>query len=84
MKPVLKVAIVGDGYRLAFLLASAAVAPRGPDRRSGALASDGMAVFDDLVLYVAVFGTVALGPSGTVFSFSGRRRERWSKTARAA
>ena len=70
MKPVLKVAIVAGGYLLAFLMASAAVALHAAlTRESGAQASGGMSAFGDLVLFVAVFGAVALVPTNAAFFF---------------
>jgi hypothetical protein len=70
MKPVLKVAIVVGGYLLAFLMACAAVALHSAfTAESGSQASGGMSAFGDLVLFVAVFGVVALVPTGAAFSF---------------
>jgi hypothetical protein len=70
MKPLLKVAIVAGGYLLAFLMASAAVALHAAlTSESGAQASGGMSAFGDLVLFVAIFGTVALVPTGAAFFF---------------
>ena len=70
MKPVLKVAIVAGGYLLAFLMASTAVALHAAlTHESGAQASGGMSAFGDLVLFVAVFGAVALVPTGAAFFF---------------
>ena len=70
MKPVLKVAIVVCDYLLAFLMASAAVALHAVlTSESGARDSGGMSAFGDLVLFVAVFGAVALVPTGAAFFF---------------
>ena len=70
MKPLLKVAIVAGGYLLAILLACAAVALHmALTSDSGAQASGGMAAFGDLVLFIAVFGAVALVPTGAAFFF---------------
>src|SRR5205085_911299 len=70
MKPILKVAIVAGGYLLAFLMASAAVALHAAlTRESGAQASGGMSAFGDLVLFVAVFGAVALVPTSAAAFF---------------
>ena len=70
MKPILKVAIVAGGYLLAFLMASAAVALHAAlTSESGARDSGGMSAFGDLVLFVAVFGAVALVPTGAAFFF---------------
>ena len=78
MKPVLKIAIVAGGYLLAFLIASLAVALHAAlTRESGAQASGGMSAFGDLVLFVAVFGAVALVPTGAAVFFL------WSKEKNA-
>jgi hypothetical protein len=77
MKPVLKVAIVAGGYLFAFLMASAAVALHAAlTGESGAQASGGMSAFGDLVLFVAVFGTVALVPTsaGCFFLLSKKKK----------
>jgi hypothetical protein len=65
MKSSLKVTAVAGGYVAAFLVASAAVAIRmastsGPD----AQAASGMYAFGDSVVFVAVFGALALVPTG--------------------
>jgi hypothetical protein len=70
MKPLFKVAIVAGGYLLAFLVGCAAVALHSAlTSESGAKASDGMSAFGDLVLFVAVFGAVALVPTGVALFF---------------
>jgi hypothetical protein len=70
MKPVLKVAIIAGGYLLALLMASAAVALHAAlTSESGAQTSGGMSAFGDVVLFVAVFGAVALVPTGAAFFF---------------
>jgi hypothetical protein len=70
MRPVFKVAIVAGGYLLAFLVAFAAVALHAAiTGESGAQASGGMSAFGDLVLFVAVFGAVALVPTGAGLFF---------------
>jgi hypothetical protein len=70
MKPVHKVAIVAGGYLVAFVLASTAVALHAAlASESGERASDGMSAFGDLVLFVAVFGGVALVPTGAAIFF---------------
>ena len=67
------------GYIVAFLVASAAVAVRlastsGPD----AQASSGMYAFGDAVLFVAVFGVVALVPTAAVLFFLRPYRRFWA------
>lgn len=70
MKPILKVAIVAGGYLLAFIMAFAAVALHAAlAGEAGAQASGGMSAFGDLVLFVAVFGAVALVPTGAGLYF---------------
>ena len=70
MKPLFKVTIIAGGYLLAFFMASAAVALHAAlTSESGAQASGGMSAFGDLVLFVAVFGAVALVPTGAAFFF---------------
>jgi hypothetical protein len=70
MKPVVKVAIVGCGYLLAFLIAWAAVALNAAlTSGSDADASGGMQAFGDLLLFVTVFGVVALLPTGAALFF---------------
>jgi hypothetical protein len=78
MKPILKVAVVAVGYIAAFLVASAAVGIRlantsGPD----AQASSGMYAAGDSLLFVAVFGVVALVPTGAALFFLRPYRHFW-------
>ena len=70
MDGIVKVGAVLAGYVVAALVASAAVAVRlantsGPD----AQASAGMYAFGDLLVFVAVFGIVALLPTGMALFF---------------
>ena len=70
MKRISKVALVVGGYLAAFLAASAAVVlhvatTSGPD----AQASSGMYAFGDALLFVAVFGGLALVPTGAALVF---------------
>jgi hypothetical protein len=70
MKPILKVVIVVGGYLLAFLMAWASVAIH--TKLAGdanADASAGMSAFGDFILFIAVFGVVALLPSGAALFF---------------
>jgi hypothetical protein len=82
LKPFLKVAVVAGGYIAAFLVASAVVAIRvastsGPD----AQASSGMYAFGDAILFVAVFGVVALAPTGAALFFLRPYRRFWTVLA---
>lgn len=81
-KPPLKVGAVAAGYVAAFLVASAAVAIRlantsGPDTQ----AASGMYAFGDLIVFVAVFGIVALLPTGAALFFLRPYRRFWTVLA---
>lgn len=74
-----KIAVVAGGYIAAFLVAATAVAIRiantsGPD----AQASSGMYAFGDALLFVAVFGVSALGPTGAALFFLRPYRRFWT------
>jgi hypothetical protein len=78
-KPFLKVAVVAGGYVAAFLVASAVVAIRvastsGPD----AQAASGMFAFGETLLFGAVFGVAALGPTGAALVFLRPYRRFWT------
>ncbi len=78
MKSSLKVTVVAGGYVAAFLAASAAVAIRmattsGPE----AQAAGGMYAFGDSIVFVAVFGLLALLPTGAVLYFLRPYRRFW-------
>ena len=78
MTPALRVGLVAAGYGAAFLIASAVVAIRvantsGPD----AQASSGMYAFGDFALFVAVFGLLALAPTGAALYFLRPYRRLW-------
>jgi hypothetical protein len=78
MKGLVKLAVVAGGLILAFLVASVAVAIRvastsGPD----AQASSGMYAEGDSLLFVAVFGVVALVPTGAALVFLRPYRRFW-------
>jgi hypothetical protein len=78
MKSSIKVTVIAGGYVAAFLMASAAVAIRmastwGPD----AQAASGMYAFGDSVLFVAVFGVLALVPTGGALYFLRPYRRFW-------
>jgi hypothetical protein len=64
MKSSLKVTVVAGGYVAAFLAASAAVAIRMAASSGDPQASGGMFAFGDSVFFVAVFGVLALVPTG--------------------
>jgi len=79
MKPLFKVGVVAIGYVAAILIASAAVAIRmaftsGPD----AQASSGMYAFGDALLFVFVFGIIALVPSAAALFFLRPYRHFWA------
>jgi hypothetical protein len=85
MTPFLRFGIVAAGYVAAFLVASAAVAVRlattsGPE----ASASSGMRAFGDSVLFVAVFGVLALVPTALALRFLRNCRPFWVGFAAAA
>jgi len=78
----LKIVAVAGGYVAAFLVASGVVAVRvaytsGPD----AQASSGVYAFGDAVLFAAVFGVVALVPTGAALFFLRPYRRFWSGLA---
>ena len=82
MTPRQKGGLVAAGYLAAFLVASAAVAVRlatttGPD----AQAASGMYAFGDALLFVAVFGGLALVPTGAALFFVRRHRPFWTGLA---
>jgi hypothetical protein len=64
MKSSLKVTVVAGGYVAAFLAASAVVAIHMATTRGDPQAAGGMFAFGDSVLFVAVFGGLALVPTG--------------------
>ncbi|HXJ35285.1 MAG TPA: hypothetical protein VMS22_14730 [Candidatus Eisenbacteria bacterium] len=79
MRSLLKIAAVAAGYVAAFLMASTAVAVRqaatsGPD----AQAASGMYAAGDAMLFVAVFGLVALVPTGGALFFLRPYRLFWT------
>jgi hypothetical protein len=79
---LVKVGVVGGGYIAAFLVASVVVAihvasTSGPD----AQASSGMYAFGDALLFLAVFGVSALGPTGAALFFLRPYRRFWTVLA---
>ena len=78
MRPALRIGFVAAGYVGAFLVASVAVSVRvaatsGPD----AQASSGMYAFGDTYLFIAVFGLLALVPTGAALYFLRPYRPVW-------
>ena len=78
MTPARKTAVVAAGYVGGLLVASLAVAIRvastsGPE----AQASSGMYAFGDLYLFIAVFGIVALAPTGAALYWLRPYRRFW-------
>ena len=78
MRPARRILFVVAGYVGAFLAASAAVAIRvantsGPD----AQASSGMYAFGDSYLFIAVFGLLAIVPTGGALYFLRPYRRVW-------
>jgi len=85
MKALVKIGVVLGGYVAAVLAADAAVAVRvahtsGPD----AQASAGMYAFGDGLLFVAVFGALALVPTGLALWFLRPFRWFWTVLSVAA
>ena|SRR5437867_1129602 len=79
MKPFFKVGVVAIGYIAAILIASAAVAIRvaytsGPESQ----ASSGMSAFGDALLFVFVFGVIALVPTAAALFFLRPYRRFWT------
>jgi hypothetical protein len=77
--PALRIGSVAAGYLGAFVVASVAVAIRvartsGPD----AQASSGMYAFGDSYLFIAVFGVLALVPTGAALYLLRPYRRFWS------
>jgi hypothetical protein len=77
MKSSLKVTVVAGGYVAAFLAASAVVAIRMATTRGDPQAAGGMYAFGDSILFVAVFGVLALVPTGGVLYFLRPYRRFW-------
>ncbi len=85
MRPAVKVGVVAAGYLAAFLVAAGAVAIRiaatsGPD----AQAASGMYAFGDAVLFVAVFGLLALVPTAVALYWLRPYRRFWTGLAGVA
>src|SRR6266480_5921488 len=78
MKPFLKIVVVASGYIAAFLVASATVFFRVASTSGPyAQASSGMYAFGDSVVFVAVFGVLALVPTGGALYFLRPYRRFW-------
>jgi hypothetical protein len=70
LKPLTKVGIVAAGYIAALLIAWTAVAVNGAlADTASAQASSGMSAFGDAILFIGVFGIVALAPTGAALFF---------------
>ena len=65
--------LVIGGYLLACLIASGAVYAYQSLNQSAAQASAGMYAFGDLILFVAIFGVLALLPTGLALYFLVRK-----------
>lgn len=77
MRSSLKVTVVAGGYAAAFLAASAAFAIRMAATRGDPQAAGGMFAFGDSVVFVAVFGVLALLPTGAALYFLRPYRRFW-------
>ncbi len=77
MKSSLKVTVVAGGYVAAFLAASAVVAIRMATTSGDPQAAGGMFAFGDSVVFVAVFGVLALLPTGAALYFLRPYRRFW-------
>ena len=78
MKPLTKAELIGAGYVAAFAIARAAVSIRiaatsGPERES----AQGMYAFGDDLLFLAVFGAIALVPTGAALYLLRSNRRFW-------
>src|SRR5215475_5573002 len=79
MKPSLKACAVAGAYIVAFLVASAAVGIRLAFTRGPvAQASSGMYAFSDALVFVVVFGVIALVPTGVALFFLRSYRPFWT------
>jgi hypothetical protein len=78
LRPALRVGLVAAGYGGAFLIASAAVAIRVANTSGpAAQASSGMYAFGDFALFIALFGFLALVPTGAALYFLRPYRRLW-------
>jgi len=78
MRPLTKVTLVAAGYLTAGLVATLVVAVHEAVTAGDGRGSDGMYAFGDLLLFLAVFGFVALLPTCAAIYFL---RTRGSKRA---
>lgn len=74
MRPLARVALVAAGYLTAGLVATLVVAVHGAINVSDGSGSDGMYAFGDLLLFIAIFGFVALFPTCAAIYFLRTRR----------
>jgi hypothetical protein len=79
MQTLTKVALVAAGYLAAGLLATLAVVVHRMATASDAVGSDGMYAFGELLLFIAVFGLVALFPTGAAIYFLRARKSERAK-----
>ena len=85
MKCLVKCGAVLAGYMIAVIAASAAVAVRVANTQGlDAQASAGMYAFGDLILFLGVFGILALFPTGLALYFLRRFERFWTVFSAAA
>ena len=78
MRPALRIGLVAAGYVGAFVVASTVVVIRVASTSGPvAQASSGMYAFGDSVLFIAVFGLLALVPTGVALYFLRPYRRLW-------
>ncbi|HSY52153.1 MAG TPA: hypothetical protein VLC46_25355 [Thermoanaerobaculia bacterium] len=82
MKTSLKVTVVAGGYVAAFVAASAAVAIRMASNRGDPQASGGMFAFGDSIVFIAVFGVLALVPTAGALYFLRPYQRFWEVLSR--
>jgi hypothetical protein len=74
MKPLAKAALVAAGYLAAGVIATLVVAVNEAVTAGDSHGADGMYAFGDLLLFIAVFGSVALFPTCAAIYFLLARR----------
>jgi hypothetical protein len=84
MRTFAKFAIVAGGYVTAGLIATLVVAAHDAEAAADSVGADGMYAFGDLLLFIAVFGFVALFPTCAAIYFLWTRKSmRSAQAARA-